>query len=175
MRPSGVGTVSTGTIRVPGVTDVPDPSTGYIATFAMEYAVASGWADYNEPATPLCPGKGTAAGYVSAYAPTEGVVRHASNPTVVAQIDAVSVSASFTYDRVGSAAAIIAGGSMRVHFRWLDTGANGYFDQLIHAAGPGVFYANPVQAAEACLNSGGRVDYQVNAEVAVETHKPYPL
>lgn len=173
MQPSGVGTASTGTIRIPGVTDVPDPSTGYIATFAMSYAVASGWADYNEPATPLCPGKGTAAGYVTAYAPAEGIVRHASNPTALAEIDAVSVSASFTYDRVGSAAAIIARGSMRVYFRWLATGADGYFDQLLIAAGPAVFNVNAVQAAEACLNSGGQVDYQVSAEVAVETHKPY--
>ena len=64
---------------------------------------------------------------------------------------------------------------MRVYFRWLDTGANGYFDQLIIGAGVGVFRINPVQASEACLNAGGPVDYQVNAEVVIETHKPYIL
>lgn len=164
MTPSGVATLA----------GVPDPSSAesYAATFLITTASAAGWADYVEPGTPLCPAKGSAAGHVEVNAAALGVVTHSAAPHVIGQVDGIYLSASFTYDRIGSAAVIVAKGWVRVYYHSLDTGASHYFDQAVFGAGAGVFSVDPVQAATACLNPGQvAVAYDVAAEVSFETHK----
>ncbi|MDQ3757110.1 MAG: hypothetical protein M3394_04605 [Actinomycetota bacterium] len=170
MTHPGTATVTTGWDRIPGVTSYPDPTQGWLVTFSMSSATVTGTADYVEPGTPVCPGKGSASGYVQVSAPASGVVTSASNPTVVGQVDAVYPGASFTYDRVGATAAIVAGGFLRIYFHTVSW--SGYKDVLIDGYGDGEFVFDPQQAAGDCL-APGRLDYEVLADIAIETNAAY--
>lgn len=158
--PSALATVTGHAAGAP----VPSTPTARTATFSLLSGWATGWADYNEPGTPLCPGKGTAAGHVDVSAQAVGAVVDSGGSTV-GEVYAVYLGASFSYDRVGSTAAILASGWMRIYFH--SPAGYSYFDASIVGGGGGNFNPNPVQVATACLSSG-HVDYEVIAQVLLE-------
>lgn len=144
----------------------------YDASFTILAMPVSGWADYSEPAVPLCPLIGSAtplSGWISMGGPSlssvTGVVYRAG-ATHTGTVTGLSVFFWFSYQRVGATASLVVNGSATVHFYYPGAGY-GSFTTSFTGAGGGAFQVDPVLAALYCATGPGRLPFTFTGDVAV--------
>ena len=162
----GCSTTFSGTGSGAGTAHADGGSTEYQATFALPSGSVSGTAAYTEPAEPLCPTIGAAAGTVTLTGSATGVVVKTTSPTTTGSVTSVTFTLNYTYERFGPATAVtITGGTARINFTIPGAGSD-YFVSEVTGRGAGAFRVAPEQAISKCF-SPGSLPFSVIGDVAL--------
>ncbi len=125
---------------------------------------------YGEPSTPYCPLTGTAVGSATMTAPATGVVRRL-NPPALGQVTSITVGLNFSYQRAGTAAAIVATGgypvSVAIGYQFPD--ATGSFNLSAIGGGSAVFTFDPTTIPARC-SSPGPLPFNVAGSLSLELY-----
>lgn len=138
----------------------------YHAVFRLPTGSLTGSVEYNEPASPLCPSAGFAAGTVSFGGSATGAVHRSTDPTVPGTVTGISFQFGFQYERLGALARIgVTGGTATVSFEFPDAGS-GSFTTNIAGAGLGAFVVDVQEATERCAIQGA-LPFEVLGDIGV--------